>query len=206
MGKLPLYNQDGKSISEIEVSDEVFGLKPNLPVVHQVASWYLASRRSGTASSKTKGEVSGGGAKPWRQKGTGRARVGSIRSPLWKGGGVIFGPKPRDYSFSLPKKIRKLAIKVALSDKLREGKILVIEDLKVEAGKTKEMVKVLDNLKINKGLLVADKLEEKLVRASRNIEGVKLVLDKELNIHDLLNYDHLLLTQGAVKDLEEKLL
>ncbi len=203
---LPIYNLEGKNTGELKVSEEIFGLKPNISVVHQAMKWYLASARQGTASTKTKGEVSGGGSKPWRQKGTGRARAGSIRSPLWKGGGVIFGPKPRDYSYQLPRKIRELAIKVVLSGKLRENKIAVVEDFGIREGKTKEIAKTLEKLEVENGLLVIDKEDQKTMRAARNLAGFKLVLGQNLNIHDLLKYDRLVMTKDAVKTIEERFL
>lgn len=206
MVKLPVYDLAGKSEGTLNAAPEVFGQKENEHIVHSTLRWYLAAKRRGGASTKTRSEVRGGGTKPWRQKGTGRARAGSIRSPLWRGGGVIFGPKPRDYSYNLPKKMRQLALKVVLSDKAKAGKIKVVPKIELSEPKTKEMIKVLKNLKIEgKGLIVLDKIEERVIRAGRNIKDVKLVQHKDINIHDLLAAEWLLLTKGAVKSLEERL-
>ncbi len=206
MISLPLLSSEGKNIGEVDVDPKVFDEDLNTHAVHQVLTWYLRSRRAGTHSAKTRGEVSGGGVKPWRQKGTGRARVGSIRSPLWRGGGVIFPPKPRDYSYTLPKKIRKLGIKVVLSERRRAERIKVVEDLKVPKIGTKEMALKLRNLGLGeKPLIIIDKYDENLVKSARNIKGVTIVEAKDLNIHDLLCSEWLLITLGAVKYLEGRL-
>ncbi len=204
--ELTLISSDGKKTGKVLVSDEVFSVPPNEHVVHSTLVWYLASRRRGTHSAKTMGEVSGGGVKPWRQKGTGRARVGSIRSPLWRGGGVIFPPKPRDYSYNLPKKVRKLALKVVLSQMARAKRIKLVPEIKVSGPKTKEMVKFLKGIGIEgRSLIVVDELNPNLELSARNIEGVKLYSPAELNIHDLLASDWLVMSKGAVTLLEGRL-
>lgn len=186
----------------MELPKEIFGVESNPAVVHATLVWHLAGERQGTASTKTKGEVRGGGKKPWKQKGTGRARAGSIRSPLWRGGGVIFGPKPRDYSYAMPKKARKLALRVVLSDKAREGHVKTVESIKLAAPKTKEMVKWLSSQKISgKTLIIVDKKEDGVERGTRNLQNVKLIVPDELNIHDLLKCDNVVLTKDAVQSL-----
>lgn len=205
---LPVYSVNGEKTGNLEGSDKVFNLSPKPEVVEQAVTWYLASKRRGTHSSLTRGEVRGGGRKPWRQKGTGRARVGSIRSPLWKKGGVIFGPKPRDYSYALPLKIRRLAMRMALSDKAREQKLIVVEDWKIASPKTKEALKILKGLNVSleeKSLIVLDESNQDFFRAGRNIAGVKVIFESDLNIHDLLKADNLLVGRTVLKRLEEKL-
>jgi large subunit ribosomal protein L4 len=165
----------------------------------------LANRRAGTAATKSKGWVRGGGKKPWRQKGTGRARAGSIRSPLWVGGGTIFGPQPRDYSFRMPRKARKEALLSALSLKNRDGKIIVVDKLDLEEAKTKLMAKALEELKVTSALIVISQPDEKIERSSRNIPGVKVLRVEGLNVYDLVRYEHLILMEGALKSLEERL-
>jgi large subunit ribosomal protein L4 len=172
--------------------------------MHQVVKMQLANKRQGTQSALTRAEVRGGGAKPWRQKGTGRARHGSIRSPIWRKGGVVFAPKPRSYRYSLPKKVRRLAMKSALSSKVNEEAILVLDSLELKEAKTKEMAKVLDNFNINKkALIVLEGKNETVERAARNIPGVKLAYVNTLNVLDILNYDNFVITQDAVKKVEE---
>ena len=206
MPQLPLYNIEGKSVGDISAAEEVFGREPNEHVVHSALCWYLASQRRGTHSTKDRSEVRGGGKKPWRQKGTGRARAGTIRSPLWRKGGVIFGPKPRDYSYNLPKKIRKLALKVALSDKAKEGRVKIVDEFKLSEIKTKLAQKMLKDLEISgKVLMVLGSENEGFSKAARNIKGVELLLDKELNIFDLLAAEWVLAEKSAVAHLEEVL-
>ncbi len=189
-----------------DLTSKIFGEKENEHAVHAALVWYLSSQRRGTHSAKTRAEVRGGGIKPWRQKGTGRARVGSIRSPLWRKGGVIFPPKPRSYAFHLPKKARKLAIRIALSDKAAAGKIKIVDELKVAEPKTRLAVKVLKDLKVDgKILMVLAEEKPDFFKAARNIEGVKIVLCKDLNIFDLLSAEWLLLEKAAVSALEEAL-
>lgn len=184
----------------------IFGLEMNENVIHQALVWYQASRRRGTHSTKTRSEVRGGGKKPWRQKGTGRARAGSIRSPLWKKGGVIFGPKPRSYAYNLPKKVRKLAIRVALSDKAKAEQVKVVADLKVAEPKTKLVAKLLkDSGVTGKILIVQGKEDEIFAKAARNIKGVNLTLAKDINIHDVLNAQWILVDKSAIVSLGEVL-
>jgi large subunit ribosomal protein L4 len=206
MKKLPLYNVDGKSAGEISVSEKIFGQGANEQVVHSALIWFLASQRRGTHNTKTRAEVRGGGKKPWRQKGTGRARAGSTRSPLWRKGGVIFGPKPRSYAYSLPKKVRKLALRVALSDKAKAGKAKIVEELKASEPKTKLAAKLLKDLKVaGKILMVLAEENKSFERAARNLEGVELVSFKNLNIFDLLAAEWLLIERKAMAGLEEVL-
>lgn len=204
MPKVALYNMDGASTGEIELKDEIFGVKVNKDVLYQVVKMQLANKRQGTQSTLTRAEVRGGGAKPWRQKGTGRARHGSIRSPLWIKGGVVFAPKPRDYSYTLPKKVKRLALKSALSSKVNDEKIIVLDSLNLSEAKTKEMVKVLNNLKVDKKvLLVLPGKNETIERAARNIQGLKLCYVNTLNVLDILNHDKFMVTQEAVQLIEE---
>lgn len=204
MPKVALYSMDGTAVGDIDLSDDIFGVEVNHHVMHQVVKMQLANKRQGTQSALTRAEVRGGGAKPWRQKGTGRARHGSIRSPIWRKGGVVFAPKPRSYRYSLPKKVRRLAMKSALSSKVNEEAILVLDSLELKEAKTKEMAKVLDNFNINKkALIVLEGKNETVERAARNIPGVKLSYVNTLNVLDILNYDNFVITQDAVKKVEE---
>jgi len=183
---------------------KIFGEKENEHAVHTALVWYLSTQRRGTHSAKTRAEVRGGGIKPWRQKGTGRARVGSIRSPLWRKGGVIFPPKPRNYAFNLPKKARKLALRIALSDKARADRIKVVDELKVTEPKTKLAVKLLKDLKVEGKILIVLASEDQVfVKAARNIEGIKVSSHKDLNIFDLLSAEWVLMEKAAVSALEE---
>jgi len=188
-----------------ELKEEIFGIKTRPHLLHQIVVMQLNNRRAGTAATKSKGFVRGGGKKPWRQKGTGRARAGSIRSPLWVGGGTIFGPQPRDYSFRMPRKARKEALLSALSLKNRDGKIIVVDKLELEAAKTKLMAKALAELKVTSALIVIPQPDEKIERSSRNIPALKVLRVEGLNVYDLLRYEHLILTEGALKLLEERL-
>lgn len=203
MPTVSLYNMDGTVAGKVELSDEVFGVPVNEAVMHQVVVAHLANKRQGTQSALTRAEVSGGGIKPWRQKGTGRARQGSIRSPQWTKGGIVFAPKPRDYSKDVNKKVRRLAIKSALSLKVKEEKIIVLSDLSIPEAKTKEMVKVLNNLKAGKALVVLGNVDEKVIRACSNIPNIKTEQANMLNAYDVLNYDQFIITQDAVKKVEE---
>lgn len=204
MPEVALYSLDGSTSGNINLSEEVFGVEMNVPAVHQVVKMMLANKRQGTQSTKTRSEVRGGGAKPWRQKGTGRARHGTIRSPLWIKGGVTFAPKPRDYSYSVPKKIRRLALKCALSSKVTDETIKVLEDINLPAAKTKEMIKVLANLGIDrKVLIVLSEKDETVKRASNNIPGVKIAYVNTINVVDILKYDYLVATKSAVDSIEE---
>ena len=188
-----------------ELKEEIFGMKTRPYLLHQTVVMQLNNRRAGTAATKSKGFVRGGGKKPWRQKGTGRARAGSIRSPLWVGGGTIFGPQPKDYSFRMPRKARKEALLSALSLKHRDGKIIVVDKLELEEAKTKLMVKALADLKVTSALIVISQPDEKVERSSRNIPALKVLRVEGLNVYDLLRYEHLILTEAALKLLEERL-
>ncbi len=204
MPKIDVYNIEGKKVSDIELNDEVFGIKPNEKVVHSVLVNYLANQRQGTSNTKTRAEVSGGGRKPWRQKGTGRARQGSIRAPQWFKGGVALGPKPRDYSYTVNKKEKRLAIKSVLSSKVIENNLVVVDSLPFKEIKTKEMVKTLDNLKVEgKALILLPEKDENVQKSARNIKGIKTSLVNTINIYDLLKYNKLILTVNSVKSLEE---
>lgn len=203
MPKVAIYNISGDKVSEIELSDDIFGVEVNEYVMHEVVKNQLANRRQGTQSAKTRAEVRGGGRKPWRQKGTGRARVGSIRSPIWIGGGVTFAPKPRDYSYRLPKKVRKLAMKSALTSKVNNDEMIVLDKLNMTVPKTKEMVDILKNLNAGKALIVTDEKNEAVVKSARNIPGVKTVLVNTLNVYDILKYDKFIITKDAVQKVEE---
>ncbi|HEY6365364.1 MAG TPA: 50S ribosomal protein L4 [Candidatus Binatia bacterium] len=188
-----------------KLKEEIFGAKTRPHLLHQTVVMQLNNRRAGTAATKSKGWVRGGGKKPWRQKGTGRARAGSIRSPLWIGGGTIFGPQPRDYSFRMPRKARKEALLSALSLKNSDGKIIVVDKLELEEAKTKLMVKALAELKVTSALIVISQPDEKIERSCRNLPGVKVLRVEGLNVYDLVCYQHLILTEGALKLLEERL-
>lgn len=206
MPKVQVLNMQGSPVGEIELSDEVFGIEPNMHVLHSAVRAQLASLRRGTHSTLLRGEVRGGGRKPWRQKGTGRARAGSSRSPLWRGGAVLFGPKPRDYGFKLPKKVRRLALRSALSSKVNETSLLVLDTLALPEAKTREMVKVLKALQVEKkALVVTANPDETVERSARNIEGVKALTVEGLNVVDLLNHDVLVITKDAVAKTEEVL-
>ncbi len=204
MPTVPVLNVSGEKVSEIELKDSVFGIEINTHVMHAVVKNYLANQRQGTQAAKTRSEVRGGGRKPWRQKGTGRARHGSSRSPIWVGGGVIFAPKPRDYSYKLPKKVRRLAMKSALSSKVQDEQIIVLENLQMERPKTKEMTNILKNLKVDgKALIVMEQVDQSVIRSARNIQGVETALVNTLNVYDILKYDHFIITRNAVEKVEE---
>ncbi len=206
MIELSLHDIKGKEIGEISLKDDIFNAKINKYLVHQVVKRYLASKRRGTASTKNRSEVRGGGAKPWRQKGTGRARAGTNRSPIWVGGGIVFGPTPRDYSFSLPKKMRDIALKSVLSDKVKNNEIIILDKLSLKENKTKKMVEILENLKaFNKPLIIIEK-EDKIIELSiRNIEGAMVLPVSKINTYDLLNHRKIILTKEALKRIEEVL-
>ena len=204
MPTVPVYNVSGEKVSEMELNEGVFGVKVNVPVMHDVVKNLLANRRQGTQSSKTRSEVRGGGRKPWRQKGTGRARHGSSRSPIWVGGGVIFAPKPRDYRYKLPKKVRRLAMKSALTTKVMDDTLIVLDDLQMERPKTKEMTNILKNLKVDgKALIVLDHVDENVIRSARNIPGIATAQVNTLNVYDILKYDRFIITRNAVEKVEE---
>ena len=203
MAKISVFDMAGQQVSEMELSDAVFGITPNEAVLHAMVVNYLANQRQGTQSTLTRTEVRGGGRKPWRQKGTGRARQGSTRSPQWTGGGVVFAPKPRDYSFKLNKKVKRLALKSALTTKVNDGKFVVVDEINLPEMKTKEMVKVLNNLNVNKSLVVLEDANEKAVVAARNIPTVKTASVSTINVYDILKYDSVVVTKAAVEKIEE---
>ncbi|MEE1389126.1 MAG: 50S ribosomal protein L4 [Clostridia bacterium] len=204
MPKIDVYNIEGKKVSDIELADSVFGIEPNEKIVHSVLVNYMANQRQGTSNTKTRAEVAGGGRKPWKQKGTGRARQGSIRAPQWFKGGIALGPKPRDYSYRVNKKERRLAIRSVLSSKVLENNLVVVDAMNFDAIKTKNMVSALNNLKVEgKTLIVLPEKNENVQKSARNIEGVKTSLVNTINVYDLLKYNKLVLTVDAVKNLEE---
>jgi large subunit ribosomal protein L4 len=193
-----------KEVGEIELPDTVFGVPLNEPLVHEAVRSFLANRRAGTSATKTRGDVSGAGRKLWRQKGTGRARIASLRSPLWKGGGNAHGPQPRDWSYNLPKKMRKRAMCAAISERLREGNLIIVDDWKLDAPKTKDFINTLGNLKLNGKTLIVDSLKNtNLMLASRNVQTTKVVNSYGVNIYDLVNYQKLVLTPQTVEELAE---
>ncbi len=204
MPKIDVYDINGKKVKELELNEAVFGIEPNEAVVHSVLVNFLANQRQGTQSTKTRSEVSGGGRKPWRQKGTGRARQGSIRAPQWIKGGIALGPKPRSYKYTVNKKERQLAVKSVLSSKVLENELVVVDSLPLNDIKTKEMVKALSNLKVEgKVLIMLPEKNEKVQKSARNIEGVKTTLVETINVYDLLKYNKLVVTEDTVKKLEE---
>ena len=204
MPKIDVYNIEGKKVSDIELADSVFGIEPNEKIVHSVLVNYMANQRQGTSNTKTRAEVSGGGRKPWKQKGTGRARQGSIRAPQWFKGGIALGPKPRDYRYTVNKKERRLAIRSVLSSKVLENNLVVVDSLAFNEIKTKNMVNALTNLKVEgKTLIVLPEKNENVQKSARNIEGVKTSLVNTINVYDLLKYNKLVLTVDSVKNLEE---
>lgn len=204
MPKVALYDINGSQVGDIELSDAIFGVEVNNHVMYEAVKNYLANQRQGTQSAKTRAEVRGGGRKPWRQKGTGRARQGSIRAPQWKGGGIVFAPKPRDYSYAIPKKVKRLALKSALTSKVVDKEIIVLDSLTLEQPKTKEMVKVLSNLKANKkSLIVIPERDVNVIRAASNIPGVKTAYVNTINVYDILNCDSFIITKEAVNKVEE---
>jgi len=205
MTTMKVLDQSGQEVTELTLNGEIFSgeVKPHL--IHEVVKMQLANRRAGTASTKNRSAVRGGGKKPWRQKGSGRARAGTVRSPIWKGGGVVFGPTPRDYSYRVPKKVRKGALRSALALKAKEGKFLVVDKLEITEPKTKEFVKILDNLSIQEGLIVIVDRNEGLERSSQNVPNVKVLRIEGLNVYDIMRYDTLLMTKQALEKLEEVL-
>jgi len=204
MPKVDLYNMKGETIGEVELSENIFGVDVNENAIYLAVQNQLANKRQGTHSTKTKSEVSGGGIKPWRQKGTGRARQGSIRSAQWVKGGIVFGPKPRSYSYRIPKKLKKLALKSALTSKVNDGEILVLDELKFDSIKTKQMVNVLDSLKVDSSaLIVLSDKNETVEKSARNIPGVKTAFVNTINVFDILKYDKFIITKDAVEKVEE---
>ncbi|WOV87292.1 50S ribosomal protein L4 [Sporosarcina oncorhynchi] len=206
MPKVSVLSQTGSSVGDIELSEAIFGIEPNDAVLFEALVQQRASLRQGNHKVKTRGEVAGGGRKPWRQKGTGRARQGSIRSPQWRGGGIVFGPSPRSYSYKLPKKVRRLALLSALSTKVRDEEIIVLDSLTFEAPKTKEFTKVLKDLSINKkALFVTADLDEAVALSARNIPGISVVTANGINVLDIVAHDNLVITKDAVSKIEEVL-
>ena len=204
MPKIDVYDIQGKKVSTVDLKDEIFGIEPNEAVVHSVLVNFLANQRQGTQNTKTRAEVRGGGRKPWRQKGTGRARQGSIRAPQWIKGGIALGPKPRSYKYTVNKKEKRLAIKSCLSSKVLEKELIVVDSLPLKEIKTKEMVKALNNLKVEgKTLILLPEKNETVQKSARNIEGVKTTLVNTINVYDLLKYKNLVITLDTVKKLEE---
>lgn len=204
MLKVDVLNIDGKKVGELELSEKIFDTEIKEYAVHQVVVAQLANKRQGTQSAKTRAEVSGGGKKPWRQKGTGRARQGSIRSPQWIHGGVVFAPKPRDYSIGVSKTLRRVAMTSVLTSKIKEESMIVLDNITFDAPKTKKIIEVLDNLKIDKKtLLITENVERSVYRSSTNLKNLKVIPVNNINVYDLLKYEKLVMTQGAVKKLEE---
>jgi len=206
MPKVTVFNVSGAQVGELELADSVFGIEPNVHVMHSAVLLQQAAERQGTHKTKGRSEVRGGGRKPWKQKGTGRARQGSIRSPQWVGGGVVFGPTPRSYGFKLPKKVRRLAIKSALSSKVVAENVIVLDQLAFAAPKTKEFANILNNLKVErKALVVTANYEDNVALSARNIPGVKFVAADGINVRDVLVYDKLIITKEAVEKVQEVL-
>jgi large subunit ribosomal protein L4 len=201
-----VYDIEKNKVSEIELKDAIFGADINEAAIYEVVRMQMASKRRGTASTKVRREIRGGGKKPWRQKGTGRARAGTTRSPLWRGGGTIFGPHPRDYSFTVPKKVRKLALVSALSMKVKEEKILILRDFHMEEIKTKKFKEVVDRFGWGKVLFVMDQESPILEKSSKNLKGVKMMRSAGINVYDLLNHDHVVILEPSVRMIEEALL
>ncbi len=203
MPKIDIIDVKGNVVGETDLSEAVFGIEPNEVVVHEVVVALLANRRQGTKAAKTRAEVRGGGRKPWRQKGTGRARAGTIRSPIWKGGGVVFAPKPRDYSKKINRKVRALAMKSVFSAKAQEEELRILDQLVMEAPKTKEIIAFLKTVDINKALIVLAENDLHVMRSTNNIPGVTTTTVNELNVYDMLKYDYLVMTRAALEKIEE---
>lgn len=205
MPTVPVYNIKGSQVGEIALNDQVFGAKVNKALLHEAVTMQLASRRLGTVAVKTRSMVRGGGRKPWRQKGTGQARHGSRRSPIWTGGGIVFGPMPRDYDYNLPKKARRQALRSALSAKVEAGELIVVDSLPISEPKTKTMVNILENLKADKPVIVTVEYEDSVSKSARNIPGVLTLTSDGINVYDLLAHGHLVITKDAVSKVEEAL-
>ena len=203
MAKVSVYNMEGREVETIDLSDDVFGVDVNEHLVHMAVVQQLANKRQGTQKAKTRSEVSGGGRKPWRQKGTGHARQGSTRSPQWTGGGVVFAPKPRDYSFKLNKKERRIALKSALTSKVQENKFIVVDAIKLDEIKTKKFADVLNSLNVKKALVVLNDNDQNVVMSAKNIPTVKTALTNTINVFDILKYDTVVIDKAAVATIEE---
>jgi large subunit ribosomal protein L4 len=203
MAKVSVYNMEGKEVESIELNDAIFGVEVNEHLVHMAVLQQLANNRQGTQKAKTRSEVSGGGRKPWRQKGTGHARQGSTRAPQWKGGGMVFAPVPRDYSFKLNKKEKRFALKSALTSRVQENKLIVIDELKFNEIKTKNFKAVMDNLKVAKAYVVLNENDQNVVMSAKNLANVQTALTSTINVYDILNGGTVILTKDAVKTIEE---
>lgn len=203
MAKVSVYNMEGKEVDTIDLSDEIFGVEVNEHLVHKAVVWQLANKRQGTQKAKTRSEVSGGGRKPWRQKGTGHARQGSTRAPQWTGGGVVFAPVPRDYSFKMNKKEKRAALKSALTSRVQENKLIVIDELRFDEIKTKNFKAVMDNLNVAKAYVVLNDNDEKVVMSARNLPNVQTALTNTINVYDVMKGGTVILTKDAVKTIEE---
>ena len=203
MANVAVFNMEGKEVGTLDLSDAVFGVEVNEHLVHMEVVWQLANKRQGTQKAKTRSEVSGGGRKPWRQKGTGHARQGSTRSPQWTGGGVVFAPVPRDYSFKLNKKEKRAALKSALTSRVQENKLIVVDELKFDEIKTKNFKQVMDNLKVSKGLVVINENDKNVVMSAKNMPTVNTTLTSTLNVYDVMKAGTVVLTKDAVKTIEE---
>ncbi len=203
MANVSVYNMEGKEVGKMDLNDAVFGVEINEHLVHMAVVQNLANKRQGTQKAKTRAEVSGGGRKPWRQKGTGHARQGSTRSPQWKGGGVVFAPTPRDYSFKLNKKEKRAALKSVLTSRVQDNKLIVLDELKLDAIKTKEFKKVMDNLKVGKAMVVIGGQDENVILSARNLPTVNTAVAENINVYDILKGDTLVLTKDAVAKIEE---
>ena len=203
MANVAVYNMEGKEVDKIELNDSIFGVEINEHLVHMAVLQQLANKRQGTQKAKTRSEVRGGGRKPWRQKGTGHARQGSTRSPQWTGGGVVFAPTPRDYSFKLNKKEKRAALKSALTSRVVENKFVVVDELKLDEIKTKKFVEVLKNLNVEKALVILNDMDEKVIASAANIPTIKTTQTNELNVFDVLKYDTVVVTKAAVATIEE---
>ena len=203
MAKVSVYNMEGKEVESIDLNDAVFGVEVNEHLVHMAVVQQLANKRQGTQKAKTRSEVSGGGRKPWRQKGTGHARQGSTRSPQWTGGGVVFAPVPRDYSFKLNKKEKRAALKSALTSRVQENKLIVIDELKFDEIKTKNFKAVMDNLNVAKAYVVINENDEKVVKSAKNLPNVQTALTNTINVYDVMKGGTVILTKDAVKTIEE---
>jgi large subunit ribosomal protein L4 len=205
MSTVNIVNKNNESVGEIELNDAVFNREVKEHILHEVVRMQRAARRAGTACTKTRVEVSGGGKKPWRQKGTGRARAGTRTSPVWRGGGVAFGPKPRDYNFKVNRKVRQQAVAMALSARLKEGNLIVLDDFSMETIKTKDFVGVMGNLGVENGLIITEAGNDNLVKSSRNVNGYKVMPPEGLNVYDVLLHHKLILVKPAIASLEERL-
>ena len=203
MANVSVYNMEGNEVGKMELNDAIFGVEINEHLVHMAVVQQLANKRQGTQKAKTRSEVSGGGRKPWRQQGTGHARQGSIRAPQWTGGGVVFAPTPRDYSFKLNKKEKRAALKSALTSKVQENKFIVLDELKMDEVKTKKFAAVLGNLNVNKALVVLNDNDQNVVLSARNIPDVKTALTNTINVYDILKYNTVIVTKAAVETIEE---